>query len=184
MRRTRPDLIVPIRDRRKSRRVITVRNLGIVTVVFILVFVGITIWSERGRHGSSDDYGRLFGTQVKATPPPAPRPQPIVREGQVSDVTAADPMLIVPAARAQIFGVGIQPPAPTATSASPYPSSASNSTTTTMTVTTSATLQEMRRPPKPGEHVAIVGGTEGVSVARTATDRPVLSGGIFKQPPQ
>ena len=99
MRRTRPDLIVPIRDRRQHRRIITVRNLGMAALIFVLVFVGVTLWSEHGRHGSSDDYGRLFGTQVKATPPPPPRVQPIVHEGQVSDATVADPMLIVPAAR-------------------------------------------------------------------------------------
>ena len=46
MLRRKPDLIVPIRDRRQRKRYLTLKNFGFATLAAVVVFVGISIRSE------------------------------------------------------------------------------------------------------------------------------------------
>src|SRR5215213_11340517 len=99
MHRRNPDLIVPIRDRRQHKRYLTLRNVGGAFLVLAVLFVAITIRSEmQPRH--SDAFGRLFEREL---PPVEAKPVEVVKEAAppVADHTAADLMLVAPAAREQ-----------------------------------------------------------------------------------
>lgn len=150
------DLIVPVRDRRQRKRYLTLKNFGMVTFVFTILFIAITIRSEmRGR--TPGEFGRLFGHEVAAAVDP--KPVEVVREGQapeVDDATHADPMLVEPAVRAQWLQ---DEAATTAASVTPLvPASTIRSAET---------------------DVAVVGGPEGVTVMRReGRPKPQLTGGF------
>jgi hypothetical protein len=163
--KTRPDLLVPVRDRRSRKRVLTLRNFGYAAIAFVVVFAAVTIQSDL-RHTKGDSYGRLFGKQVSGQPDVVPQKVDIVTEAPVPDETSADPLLIAPAAREQYLGVNSsnmpQPPQP-----QPIVSSS------VITPQPLATAQGA---------VSIVGGPEGVTITKDqAKQRPTLSGGIFRQ---
>lgn len=157
MKRNRPDLIVPIRDRRQGKRYLTLRNVRNVFIGLVVLFVLITIRSEMPSKGS-DSFGRLLDREM---PRVETKPVEVVREAspQVSDQTAADPMLVAPAAREQWLRDD------TATNAAaviePIP----------------APVAAVARPGTEAR-VAIVGGPEGVSVVEQKRRRPVLTGGF------
>lgn len=157
--RRRPDLIVPIHDRRKRRRILTLKNFAIAMVVFVVIFAGISIRSEL--RGTSADYGRLM--QRELPPPITPdKPVEVVTEASqpVPEATHADPLLLAPMAREQwLHG---DPNAPVATTAEVMPRAE-------VSVATGET------------RVAIVGGTEGVSVVKRERRGPVLAGGFGRQ---
>ncbi|HVE71937.1 MAG TPA: hypothetical protein VNI54_11250 [Thermoanaerobaculia bacterium] len=108
MLRQRPDLIVPIRDRRQHKRYLTLKNFGIATVAAAVVFAGITIRSEmRGR--KPGEFGRLFQNEMATD----------VEQKSVEVVKETPPAAIVDAAPVQpapfvIEDVGgpVVPPAP------------------------------------------------------------------------
>jgi hypothetical protein len=154
MLRRRPDLIVPIRDRRQRRRYLTLKNFGWTMLVLTVLFIGITIRSEmRGR--TPGEFGRLFQREVDLKI--EQKPVEVVREAPlpVDDSTHADPMLVEPAARAQWL---------------------QGDTAATATVVTVAPIPPVR---SSASEVAIVGGPEGVAVVRKeARPKPVLSGGF------
>jgi hypothetical protein len=77
MSRHRPDLIVPIHDRRKHKRILTLKNFGIFVAVLVVAFVAISIRSEM-RSLRPGDYGRLFRREVP--PPVEPKPMEVVSE--------------------------------------------------------------------------------------------------------
>jgi hypothetical protein len=165
--RNRPDLIVPIRDRRRGRRYLTLRNFGIALAVGAVLFVVLNVMSEL-RRPKAGEYGRLV---ARETPKPAdlqPQTREIVSEAPVPDETAADPMLVASQARAQYLGVDqvpVQPAAvlPTAPGVEDFPS---------------------REPVLGREHgkVTIVGDANGVAlVTQTASREHKLSGGYFRQ---
>jgi hypothetical protein len=155
----RPDLIVPIHDRRRRKRILTLKNFGIFVAVLAVAFIAISIRSEM-RGLAPGDYGRLFRREV----PPAveAKPMEVVREEEpaavpvvVNDQSHADPMLVAPMARAQWL--------------------VDDTATTTAPITTPVVTSASMR----GEaDVAIVGGTEGVTVVRKERRKPVLSGGF------
>ena len=149
--RRRPDLIVPIRDRRQRRRYLTLKNFGWTMLVLTVLFIGITIRSEmRGR--TPGEFGRLFQREVDQKI--EQKPVEVVREAPlpVDDSTHADPLLVEPAARAQWL---------------------QGDTATTATV---AAVPPVR---SSASEVVIVGGPEGVAVVRKeARPKPVLSGGF------
>ena len=159
MHRRKPDLIVPIRDRRQHKRYLTLRNAAIVFVAMLVVFAAITIRSEmEPRH--RDTFGDLFQRELPA--PPAQKPVEVVQEAQpyVEDQTSPDPMLVAPMAREQWLR-------------------ADDGTTAT---TSAAAIEPVLLPvelPRAGEsRIAIVGGPEGVSVVKQTRRRQVLSGGF------
>ena len=160
----RPELIVPVGDRRSRKRVITWKNFGYAAIALVVVFAALTIQSDL-RHSKGDDYGRLFGKQVSGQPEAVPQKVDIVREAPVPDESSADPLLLAPAAREQYLGVDSsnmpRPPQPV--------------------VSSSVMATQPAAETKPGA-VAIVGGPEGVTITKDqAQQRPTLSGGIFRK---
>src|SRR4051794_12158620 len=112
MRRRKPDLIVPIRDRRQGRRILTLRNLGSAALVLSVVFLVITIHSEM-RKPAPGQYGGLFSRHIGPAEAAPPKPKlEVVTEAPVGDQPAADPTLLAPAAREQYLGVNAPPAAP------------------------------------------------------------------------
>jgi hypothetical protein len=97
------DVTAPMHDRRRGRRVLTIKNFAIFVLVLAFVFGAVNIVSElrRPRRG---DYGRLFGREVKRESVKPTAPQPIVAEAEVEDREHADPTLLAPAAREQYLG--------------------------------------------------------------------------------
>lgn len=152
--RRRPDLIVPIRDRRQRKRYLTLRNARNVFIALTVLFIAITIRSElQPRH--SETFGRLLEREL---PEVEAKPVEVVQEAPpVEDHTAADPMLVAPAAREQ----WLHDDGTTAAAAAiePIP----------VAITPRAAGGESR--------LVIVGGPEGVSVVEKRR-RPVLSGGF------
>jgi hypothetical protein len=151
----RPDLIVPIRDRRQRKRYLTLKNFGIVVLVLVVAFVAISTRSEM-RSLKPGDYGRLFRREVPS--PIEPKPMEVVREEPppVGDQTHAAPMLVEPMDRAHWLSVDTTRDPPT---------------TAVAPVVSAASLR--------GEaDVVIVGGAEGVAVVKREKRRPVLSGGF------
>lgn len=130
-------------------------------VAFLVIFAGISIHSEL--RGTSADYGRLM--QRELPPPVAPdKPVEVVTEAApqpVPDATHADPLLLAPMGREQwLHG---DPNAPVA-------------------ATTAEVMPRAQASVAAGEtRVAIVGGTEGVTVVKRERRQPVLAGGFGRQ---
>lgn len=134
---------------------LTLKNFGRFALAAAIVFLGLTLQSEL-RSPRSDNYGRLFGKQVSGQPAVAPKVDVVVHEAPVEDQTAADPLLVEPAAREQYLGVtsSIEPPGEPA-------------------------LHQ-----EPDVHVdgPVITGPNGVMIVRGGKARqPLLSGGIFRQ---
>src|SRR3954471_1072140 len=158
----KPLLIVPIRDRRQRRRILTIKNCAISMLSIAVIFASISVYNE-ARRAPAGEYGRLFRSQVPATNTAISRKVDVIEEGPVDDQRAADPMLVAPAAREQLLiansNVPVAPKPPVATP--PAPANVS------------------------GHGTTIVGDGDGVAVVHASTTataaKPVLSGGIFKQ---
>lgn len=156
-------LLVPVHDRRQRRRILTLKNLGILTVTVIVLFAGVSIYSEYGRKSADGDFGRLFGRQVQPAEPKKPNLE-IVQEAPIADETAADPMLLAPAAREQYLGTYNQ---------------------TAAMIPVAEPPQDFVNPAAPlraenGERLTIVGDSNGVGLVVEKQQPPALSGGIFK----
>jgi hypothetical protein len=161
-----PLLIVPIRDRRQRRRILTIKNCAMTMLGVAVVFASISIYSA-SRRGKGGDYGRLFGSQVGAPNRGVSRNFEVVREGSVDDQSAPDPMLTAPAGREQFLMAksNVDPTPVSASQASPAP---------IVVVPANAKTHE----------TTIVGDGNGIVVAKPASStaaHPVLAGGIFKQ---
>jgi hypothetical protein len=159
----KPLLIVPIRDRRQRRRILTIRNCAVSMLSVASLFAAISIYNE-ARRGPAGEYGRLFGKQVAVPNEGIARKTDVIKEGPVADQSAPDPMLVAPAAREQILMANTNVAAPVVVA----------------TVAPPPSTSEVR-----GHGTTIVGDGNGVTVVKapaTSTARqPVLSGGIFKQ---
>lgn len=101
---SRPDLIVPIRDRRQHRRILTLKNFGRAFIVLAAMFIGLTVYSSRSSK-TAGDYGRLFGKQVSSQTTIATPKYDVVKEAPVNDQTAADPLLVDALRREQWLSV-------------------------------------------------------------------------------
>lgn len=160
-------LIVPIRDRRQSRRILTVKNCAISMLSVAVIFAAISIYNE-ARTAPAGEYGRLFGSQVPATNTTISRNADVIKEGPVDDQRAADPMLVAPAAREQLLLANTNVPVAPIAAPAPAP------------VASPSAIGNVS-----GHGTTIVGDGNGVAVVRPSTTstatRPVLSGGIFKQ---
>lgn len=157
--RSRSDLIVPIRDRRQRRRILTLKNFGIFAAVVTVLFIVITIRSEM-RNPDEGRFGQLYDRQIPVTDSRADVAS--TETTNVSDETHADPMLMQPAARSQWL---VEEPAPVVVS-----SVATGTSRAEAAVATGET------------DVAIVGGSEGVAVVKRDRRKPELSGGFGKPP--
>src|SRR4051794_32634529 len=112
IRSRKPLLIVPIRDRRQRRRILTIKNCAITMLSFAVIFASISIYNE-ARRAPAGEYGRLFRSQVPSTNTAISRKVDVIEEGPVDDQRAADPMLVAPAAREQLLLANTNVPAPT-----------------------------------------------------------------------
>jgi hypothetical protein len=161
---TRSELVVPIRDRRQHRRILTLKNFRNAIFVIIAIFAGITIVANvRKPKKTTDDYGRLYAPRVQSTSGVSKKPE-IIQEGQINDATAADPTLIRAQARAQILTGESDP------SEQPL-------------VPTPAQAQPAAAPAGLVGHDAagrlvVVGGPEGVTLVQKPGTKPVLGGGF------
>lgn len=158
MRRRNPDLVVPIRDRRRRKRLLTVRNVTGAIIALLVVFAAITIRSEL-RDKPADE--RLWSRTIV---PVEQKPVEVVREEtpEIEDHMAADPMLVAPAAREQWLH-----DAPMTASAAP--------------VDERRLDPAMTRQEGAGSRVVIVGGPEGVAVVQRERREPVLRGGFGRE---
>lgn len=156
--RSQRDLIVPIRDRRQRRRIVTLKNFRNVSIAALLIFMAITIYSET-RGPRAGDYGRLYSSEMPAREV-AKQGVEVVQEAAtapaVADESHADPTLVEPMARAQWLAANASEPR----SQQPV----------------SATI--VPPPTTRGGDVTIVGGPEGVTVVRGERKRAVLKGGF------
>lgn len=156
--RRRPDLIVPIRDRRQHKRYLTLKNFGIAMAVLTVLFIAISIRSEYGGTDNSS-FGRLVEREMPVVE--QKKPVEVVEEqspASVDDATHADPMLVAPMAREQWLR---------------------GDTTTDGSLTNVQPMPRAEAAVASGEtRVAIVGGPNGVSVVRQERRQPVLAGGF------
>jgi hypothetical protein len=160
MMRDKPDLIVPIRDRRQHRRILTLRNAAISFAVLVVLFIGITVRSEmEPRH--RDAFGRLLERELPPTV--ESKPVEVVTEAApIDDHTASDPMLVAPAAREQWL----------------HDSSNTASVAGSIEPVAAPAITLSRRSGARDTSVAIVGGPEGVSVVEQKRKQPLLTGGF------
>jgi hypothetical protein len=96
-------LIVPIRDRRRRRRILTLKNFGRVLLGVTIFFAGLTIQSDFRHPQSATQYGRLFGKQVSGQTVVEPKKPDVITVTPIEDQTAADPLLVRAAARGQLL---------------------------------------------------------------------------------
>jgi hypothetical protein len=152
--RRRPDLIIPIRDRRQRRRILTLKNFRWVLLAFIFFFLGVTIQSDLRHSETNGDYGRIFGKQVSSQVVITPKNPDVVTETTIQDQTGADPLLLSAAARGQYLGVNVDP-----------------------------ALSRIAPAGEPAPHSEnVVSGPNGVTIVRGQTEhQQTLSGGIFRQ---
>jgi hypothetical protein len=148
----RPDLIVPIRDRRQHKRYLTLKNTAIAFAVAFVAFVGVSIYSEV-RRPAANEYGRLVRREAPESLPEKPL-NAVTEAAPIDDQLSADPMRVDAFSRSRWLGDDAAAVAPVAR--------------------TEAAIA----PPAGGQDVVIVGGPEGVSIARQDRRRPVLSGGF------
>jgi hypothetical protein len=154
--RSRPDLIVPIHDRRQRRRYLTLKNLGWATLAAGVLFVGISIYSEMRSTGPAN-YGRLVEREMS---PVEQKPVEVVKETPTVDQeqTHADPMLVQSAAREQWLQA--QTTTPAVVDVPPRAAAA---------LATGET------------DVVVVGGPEGVKIVQRERRRPTLTGGFGRE---
>jgi hypothetical protein len=162
LRPRKPLLIVPIRDRRQRRRILTIKNCAISMLSVAVIVAAISTYNA-ARRAPAAEYGRLFGSEVTSTNATVPRKVDVIEEGPADDRGGADSMLVAPAAREHTdLPASIPAPAPRVAVASP------------------SAIGNVR-----GHGKTIVGDGSGVAVVPAPTTstapRPVLSGGIFKQ---
>lgn len=157
--RRKPDLIVPVRDRRQRKRFLTLKNSRNAAVVALVVFVGISIRSEL-RKPDPSYYSPLY-QRVLPNVEQKKAPMEVVTEKPqpVPDANHADPTLVGPMVREQ----WLHGDDSAATTATMLPAGATRAEA-------AVAMGETR--------VAIVGGTEGVAVVQQTRRKPTLSGGF------
>jgi hypothetical protein len=156
MRDRKPDLIVPIRDRRQRKRYLTLKNVRNAMIVVVIVFAAITIRSEL-RGTSTADYGRLF---ERGIPTVEQKPVEIVHEAAPPvETQSADPMLVDAMTREQWLTGAVDEPVKIE----------EIGTVDTARWRTEGAVES---------GLAIVGGPDGVEVVQKNRRRPVLSGGF------
>jgi hypothetical protein len=147
-------------ERRRRRRIVTLRNFGYLTLAAFVTLLGLNIRSEIRGKRTARDYGRLLERQLPAEIPSRLPPEVVQEQAPIDDQTAPDPMLVAPLHREQ----WIRPDTYTAEPAVPY------------------TASSQIVVPRDGEsRVAIVGGPDGVAVVEQKRRKPVLSGGFGRQ---
>jgi len=95
----------PVRDRRRGKRFMTLRNAGKVLIALVVIFAVISLWSER-RRIAPGQFGRLYEKRTRDLKFEPKRPEVVVVEDtNIHDQTAPDPMLLDGVDREQWLGV-------------------------------------------------------------------------------
>ena len=162
MRATDSDLGVPFVERRRGKRYLTLRNTGFAALALAIVIAGFNIRSEM-RGSSSDEFGRLYGREMKKAPSPEAAVVTEAAVAAVDEAASADPFALDAARREQYLGTPTLEPVPLLD-----PSAVSNDP---LIPATSQTTSDVR----------IVGGPEGVTLQHEQGARPVLGGGFGRR---
>ena len=152
--------VVPAVERRSRRRIMTLRNFGIAAVVVVLIIAGLNIRSEMRDTTGDEDFGRLYGREIKKAPAVTPVPVTERVVAPVDESPSADPFSLDAAAREQYLGTPSLTPEPVITTNPVVPVIPQGESET---------------------RVRIVGGPEGVELVKEERHRPQLGGG-FGQP--
>lgn len=156
MKTTGRELGVPVIERRRRKRIMTLRNFGFFILAVLVIIAGFNIRSEM-RDSTGEEYGRLYGREIKKNPEITPE---VVAERPVAPVdesVSADPFALDSARREQYLGSPTLEPVPL------------------VDVNTAS----IAPPPQSGDSVRIVGGPEGVALVQKDTRRPPALGGGF-----
>jgi len=157
MRRSKPELIVPIRDRRQHRRILTLKNFRNACFVLVALYAGSMIAAHFRNAKPHDDLGRLVAGRITSSTS-LPKQPSVAQTEVIDDQTAADPTLVQAMNRSQIL---LDQPA-----------------TSTAQVAAPATTADAPLLRQNAANVAIVGGPEGVTLVQRDAKRPVLGGGF------
>lgn len=98
---------VHIRDRRRGRRLLTLRNSTWAAAIALVLFAGISISSELGDR-KSGDYGRLYAKRAAEAANARPQPTVITEAPQPSEIRDeqfADPLRIEAQQKEAFLGV-------------------------------------------------------------------------------
>lgn len=151
--------VVPTVERRTRRRIVTLRNFGIAAVVVLLIIAALNIRSEMRDTTGDEDFGRLYGREMKKTPEVEPVPVTERAIAPVDESASGDPFSLDAAAREQYLGSPSLTPEPVINAdpgAATIPRGESES------------------------RVRIVGGPDGVELVQEERQKPQLGGGFGK----
>ena len=106
MNQTNPNVTSTPRDRRRGKRILTLRNAMIGALALLAIFTTVTMTSEL-RGTPQDEYGRLYQKRIPVQQEGAARPQPVVIEEapQIADATVADPLRVETIQKEHYLGV-------------------------------------------------------------------------------
>lgn len=94
----------PQRDRRKRRRIITMRNVAWTALVVFVLFAGFSLWHEL--NPSSDDASALLDTRKQRVEDQVVREQiPYVDTAEVSEHDPREPMWVERPSQEELLGV-------------------------------------------------------------------------------
>lgn len=157
---------LPPRDRRRGRRIITLKNFLRLLLAAILLFAGLTLVSNRGK-STPGEYGRLYGKRQPAVGKSEFHPTIVTEAPPVPEQERADPMLLDAAARSQYLGAGTNTSTATATTASfPGAPSAATASSASSVDNSSFGSTPANAPLRRGQKVSIVGDSSGVTVVK------------------
>lgn len=157
---------LPPRNRRRGRRIITLKNFWLLLLAGIVLFVVLTVASNL-KKSTPGQYGRLYAKQQPVAAKPAFHPA-IVTEAPapVSEQERADALRLDAAARSQYLGTDNKP------SASPIASPSVPAGVPATTSSASNVDNNSFGPPpavaplRRGQKVSIVGDSDGVKVVK------------------
>jgi hypothetical protein len=101
-----PESTVPVRDRRRRKRLVTKRTVGITIALVLAIFLAISIYFEmRTPASGSGSFGRLYSLRTQTPELPERAPYTVIPEREVRGQAGADPMLIDGMRREKFLGV-------------------------------------------------------------------------------
>lgn len=101
-----PESTPPLRDRRKRKRLVTKRTVGITIALVLAVFLAISIYFEiTAPKSGSGSFGRLYSQRTQTPELPERAPYTVIPEQEIRGQAGADPMLIDGMRREKFLGV-------------------------------------------------------------------------------
>lgn len=150
-------------DRRRRKRILTLRNVRNAFLVLLVIVAGMNIRSEM-REPKDDDFGRLYERELSKAPVVEAEVVTDRNIAPVDEAASADPFSLESAAREQYLGrptfepVPLLEPAPIVRAGDPA-----------------------SRDGAADSRVKIVGGPEGVELVQESRRAPVLGGGFGRE---